>query len=91
MKRYSSQSCHEIGYKWIIDAPETLTMDDVDALQNALCDYTDTPDNASLQEMLEDHTYCEELDAAKLDEFKKVSIYVESVHRETFTQELRGE
>ena len=43
MKRYTSESCHSIGYSWEIDAPESLSAEDVEALQQALIDYTDTP------------------------------------------------
>lgn len=91
MKRYLAESCHSIGYAWIIDAPEGLTPEDVEKLQSALCDYTDTPDTAQLLEMLEDVYYCETLDADKIELFKQVTLYVESVYRETFTQSFREE
>ena len=88
MKRYEAQSSHELGYRWTIKAPEALSLEDLQALQEALCDYTDAPDNAQLQEMLEDKHYCENLQLDKLELFKQVQISVEAVHRETFTQGL---
>lgn len=87
-KRYTAESCHTVGYGWEIDAPESLTEEDLQALIDALVTYTDTPSNSELQSMLLDDCYTEDLDPAKMEEFRKVDIYVESVHREHFTQGL---
>lgn len=89
LKRYTAESCHEIGYSWIIDAPQGLTSEDVEKLQDCLVSYTDTPDTAQMLEMLDDINYCDGLDVSKLELFKQVVLYVESVHRETFTQSFR--
>lgn len=96
MKRYKAESCHEIGYKWEIDAPAALSPDDVEALQSALCDYTDTPAQNDLHELLVAPSmfladYIEDLNAEKLALVALVTFTVESVHREVFTQSFREE
>jgi hypothetical protein len=40
---YTTESCHEIGYKWGIEAPKDLTTGDVKLLQEAIVSYTDEP------------------------------------------------
>lgn len=88
MKNFTAQSCHSIGYAYDIDAPEELNADDIEAVLDALIDYTDTPDNAALQSMLSDEFYTQELDTNKMTLYKQISISVECVHREMFTQEI---
>lgn len=85
MKNYTSESCHEIGYKWTISAPDALSAEDVEALQKALCEWTDEPDTGELHRMLSDID-CTQLDVDKLPLYRQVLIDVRSVHRETFTQ-----
>lgn len=89
-KRWTAESCHTIGYGWVIRAPDTLDESDIEAMQEDLCDYTDEPSQNHLETML-DEGYFSRIDETKLAEFKKVTIQVESCHRETFTQSLREE
>lgn len=86
IKSYTCESCHSIGYSWFIEAPEGLTPEDVEKLVDELINYTDTPTDEQLQEMLEDTFYRQSLDASKIELFKKVTIHVESVHRDIFSQ-----
>lgn len=92
-KTYTSESCHDIGYGWQIIAPASLTEEDVKAFQEALCQWSDAPDNEALAAMFIDEDYCEqyELDVTKLKEFRKIKIEVRSVHRDVFTQNFMVE
>ena len=91
MKTYTAASHHEVAYRWQIEAPEHLTIDDIESMQKALVDWTDTPDNDALQKMLDDVQYCQlnDVDINKIASFRKCMVCVESCHRETFTQDLQ--
>jgi hypothetical protein len=91
MKHYHAQSCHEIGYKWYITAPEGLSRDDIDSLQTALANYSDEPSVGDLAELLVDPSlyladYFDDLDEAKLALLHHVSFTIKTVHRSTSTQ-----
>lgn len=90
MKRYTSESCHSIGYSWEIDAPESLSAEDVEALQQALIDYTDTPQQSDLEALLSMipeylANYIEDAES-KAEDIAQVAFSVERVHGEAFTQ-----
>ena len=84
MNRYSNHTQHETGYRWEIDAPEGLSVDDISNLQRALIDWTSDPSNESLKTMLEDvqylEDYIESLSEDKLKLFRLMDIYIETVH-----------
>ena len=93
MKRYTSESCHSVGYSWEIDAPESLSVEDVEALQQALIDYTDTPQQSDLEALLSMVTeyladYIEDVES-KLEDIAQVTFYAERVHGEAFTQSFK--
>ena len=89
MKRYTSESCHTVGYKWEIDAPKGLTAEDVEKLQDCLVNWTDTPTQEDLTAMLADKYAIEDLDEDKLELFAQVTFSVDCVHREVFTQSFK--
>lgn len=90
-KRYTAESCHDIGYAWEIEAPDNITAEELEKLQQALCNWTDEPDQARLNEMLEDDIYLEdyELNEDKMEFYKAITINVESVHRGSFIQSFQ--
>ena len=95
MKRYTSESCHSIGYSWEIDAPESLSAEDVEALQQALIDYTDTPQQSDLEALLSMipeylSNYIEDAES-KVEDIAQVTFSVERVHGEAFTQSFSEE
>ena len=90
-KHYTMESCHSIGYGWNIYAPKEVRQDEIENIMTALVNYTDEPNTTILSEMLQDEFFCEDYDLAsnKLELYKKITIYVESVHRDPFTQSLQ--
>lgn len=93
MKKYSAESCHEIGYKWSIEAPDSLSLEDIEAMLKTVCAWTDDPNNERLQKILYelDKYWCEGIEKAKIDEFKKVKIVAYPVHLDAFIQSLKME
>ena len=85
-RRYTAESCHTVGYRWEIDAPTTLRPEEVERFQDALVYWTDEPKQEHVAELLADEYTCEEYELANLDELRKVEIYAESCHRETWAQ-----
>lgn len=92
MKKYSCASCHEIGYSWYIEAPDTLTTEQVEKVMEALTEWSDTPDQKDLAEMLENMGSQEmeenELSGVSMEELTKIKIDVSSVHRDYWVQDF---
>lgn len=89
MNTYTAISHHTIAYKWVIVAPPELSKNDIETLQQALADYTDTPDQEQLIKMLNDGYYwLEETPAGKLELYKQVKIDCDISHREISTDNL---
>lgn len=84
-KSWQAQSCHEIGYAWEIDAPSDMTEEQIEAVVNAVIDYTDTPDEDTIHKMIRDG---HEVDGVTKAQLRKIDIYVESVHRDAFSQNI---
>ena len=96
LNRYKGSTCHEVGYRWSIDAPKELTQDDIELVMKVLIDYTDTPSNYELKDMLADKYYMEDLkeelpNTVTKSMLNSISIYTKVVHRDSFMNELNIE
>lgn len=94
MQRYQAESVHQIGYGWHIIAPNDLSIEDVEAFQQAIIDYTDNLDKDTLpsfwQTYSTEETFADTgLDVEKMYLFRLCSITFKSVHRESYGQSLR--
>lgn len=89
MKRYEATSCHSIGYSWEIDAPDDMTQEQVEALCKALIDFTDTPCQKDLDAFITGnyHVDADGLEGISMETLRKVDIYTEAVHRESFVND----
>ena len=91
--RFTAESCHEIGFGWEIDAPESITEEEIEGIIDMLINNTDDPSQEELQIMLHDQYACESLadhnlSHERLDLYKQISISVECVHRSSFSQSI---
>ncbi len=92
MKRYTVESCHEIGNRWEIDAPEGLTPEEVEKVHRALCEYTNEYHSGVIDGLITDaEYYLEDFPKEKLPLLRQITFYVETVHREVFTQPFKEE
>ena len=89
-KHFTLESCHETGYAWEVDAPETVTVDEIEKITTALVNYTDEPTQETLNNLLKDECFCDdyEIDESQLPIYRKIIIRVRSVHRDPFVQSL---
>ena len=94
-RKYTCESCHTLGYRWEIEAPATITPEQVEKLIDALCDYTDEPSQESLDSLLqlEDDllTLGYYIDDVKntmppIELLRTVKIWTNLVHGDRFTQ-----
>lgn len=88
MKNYTCGTCHEMGYGWQIQAPNELNPKDIKAIVDSLIEYTDTFSNNQLQMMLDDEDWCEAylLEKDKMHLFKQITLSVERVHSNGYSQ-----
>ena len=85
-KQYRSESCHETGYRWIIDAPKQLDPAEVRRLQAALVEWTDDPHQLDVSALLDDQLVCADFGLVNIDLLRSVRIDVHAVHQERFAQ-----
>lgn len=90
LHRFTAESSHEIGYKWEIECPETITKDEIESLIEALVDYTSEPSQEDYIEMLEDDLWgdYDHLEEDKIDEYMKVVFKFHRFYGEKFTQSV---
>jgi len=92
ISEYKLESCISLGFRWQIDAPTTLSPNEVEQLMDALSKYADHPTNDDLQSMLSDYgSYLDDPDyldlkADRVDLYRAIDLHLECVHREVFTQ-----
>lgn len=75
MKHHGISINIDVTHEFHVDAPETLTEDDIAALFRELANYTNDPSEKALNELLSfnDYDYCH-IDASLLPEYRKVKV-----------------
>lgn len=92
MKHFTIGTCHEIGRKWTIDAPDDLSNDCLEKFIRALCDENDSFDNIVVPHFVD--TYARELVddydiyPLSLPKLKEVRFTLEVVHRDIFVNSI---
>jgi hypothetical protein len=84
MVKYKVFSTTSYSHIWDIEAPAGLNSDDIDELLKCLCDYSDSPSQEALRDMLVDEDWMKDLiiDAEKIPLLESVIVNTEIFDRE---------
>ncbi|MAE86195.1 MAG: hypothetical protein CMB80_25905 [Flammeovirgaceae bacterium] len=92
-KKYAIASCHEIGIKWDIEAPQGLSDDEIETVMRHVSNWTDDPDDQTTEDAFYDMDNLIEADDALSVERKElylqIKAYPSMVHRECWVQDFR--
>lgn len=87
MKSYRGSSCHDVGYRLEVDAPDNVEPSALNDLISTLIDYTDEPSTQAYLEMLSDDDYMEDFYSKweyDITDLKAITVYADPVNRECF-------
>lgn len=95
MNTFKIESCHEVGIAWEIEAPPELSEDEIEALMEHICNWTDNPDSGTYKQALKDldcfvENSCHDcILPERKPLYFQIKAFPQMVHREMFTQSFQ--